>query len=450
MILGCVVLATASLAVPAALGYDPWAWLVWGREVGRLSLDTTGGASWKPLPVLLTTPMGPLGGAAPTIWMVTARAAGLLAVVGVGRVAARLAGPAAGWIAAGLLLLTPDTEARYLRLVAEGHSAPLTVALASWACERHLAGRPRAALLLSVGLALDRPEAWPFVGLYMAWLWWSRPQERPVVALAAVAVPLLWFGGDWWGSGRPWHGAELAQVDTQDTDRVPTSLTRAADAVPVVVWLAAAAGVALAMRARDRAVLVIAGAAACWMALVVTMAVVLGYAAVGRFQLPAAAVLCVLASVGVVWTVAAIPPGQWRKVATAAVVAVAVASLLPRVSALPRLADEVAARAGTEDDLDGALDRAGGPASLAADCPRIVTDEASSLRIALAWKLDLPLGGVDHVARPVRGPAVAIVHSGGRLDRAYGRELDRAPEVSRTGRWAIYAVDCPRAARRAR
>ncbi|MPZ64103.1 MAG: hypothetical protein GEU83_00770 [Pseudonocardiaceae bacterium] len=58
---GCVVLASASLALPAMLGYDPWAWQVWGREITRGELSTDGGPSWKPLPVLGTTLLAPFG-----------------------------------------------------------------------------------------------------------------------------------------------------------------------------------------------------------------------------------------------------------------------------------------------------------------------------------------------------------------------------------------------------
>ena len=59
--------------LPATLAYDPWAWLVWGREIGHLDLDTTGGPSWKPLPVVITTPLAVLGDLAPTLWLVVAR-----------------------------------------------------------------------------------------------------------------------------------------------------------------------------------------------------------------------------------------------------------------------------------------------------------------------------------------------------------------------------------------
>ncbi|OWY62414.1 hypothetical protein B7486_58565, partial [cyanobacterium TDX16] len=61
VVAACVVVSAVSLLVPSALAFDPWAWLVWGREVLHLDLDTTGGPSWKPLPVLVTTVFAPFG-----------------------------------------------------------------------------------------------------------------------------------------------------------------------------------------------------------------------------------------------------------------------------------------------------------------------------------------------------------------------------------------------------
>ena len=51
VIAGCLALAALSLLLPSEPSYDPWAWIVWGREIAFLELDTTGGPSWKPLPV---------------------------------------------------------------------------------------------------------------------------------------------------------------------------------------------------------------------------------------------------------------------------------------------------------------------------------------------------------------------------------------------------------------
>ena len=51
----CLVLAALSLFFYATPTYDPWAWILWGREIAHLDLLTEGGPSWKPLPVVFTT-----------------------------------------------------------------------------------------------------------------------------------------------------------------------------------------------------------------------------------------------------------------------------------------------------------------------------------------------------------------------------------------------------------
>ena len=67
LIAGCLVVAGASCALaPAAPDYDPWAWLIWGRELGGLELSTQEGPAFKPLPVALSALLAPLGEAAPT------------------------------------------------------------------------------------------------------------------------------------------------------------------------------------------------------------------------------------------------------------------------------------------------------------------------------------------------------------------------------------------------
>src|SRR3954451_18354380 len=68
--LALVVLGLTALTflAPAAPTYDPWAWIIWGREIVHLDLSTAEGPSWKPLPVLLTTPFSLFGGLAPDLW----------------------------------------------------------------------------------------------------------------------------------------------------------------------------------------------------------------------------------------------------------------------------------------------------------------------------------------------------------------------------------------------
>src|ERR671916_2551801 len=60
-VLACFAIAALTLLEPSAPTYDPWAWILWGREVMHLDLDTVDGPSWKPLPVMLTAPFSLLG-----------------------------------------------------------------------------------------------------------------------------------------------------------------------------------------------------------------------------------------------------------------------------------------------------------------------------------------------------------------------------------------------------
>ncbi|MGH8939323.1 MAG: hypothetical protein ACRDV2_08225, partial [Actinomycetes bacterium] len=142
------------------IGYDPWAWLVWGREVTRGQLSTDGGPTWKPLPVLVTTVLAAFGDAAPALWLVLARAGGLFAMVLTYRLAARFAGPVAGAVAFLALLLTPDGDSRWIRHLLQGNVEPLTVGLCLWAVQRHLDHRRGQAVLLGCMAGLLRPEIW--------------------------------------------------------------------------------------------------------------------------------------------------------------------------------------------------------------------------------------------------------------------------------------------------
>src|SRR4051812_50020968 len=107
--MACAALAALSLLVPSAPTTDPWGWIVWGREVlhGDLSTVVPGAPSWKPLPVLITTPLALAGSAAPTLWLLVARTGALLGLVVAFRLASRLAGRGAGALCGvGLVLST--------------------------------------------------------------------------------------------------------------------------------------------------------------------------------------------------------------------------------------------------------------------------------------------------------------------------------------------------------
>ncbi|MCW2966295.1 MAG: hypothetical protein JWM71_67, partial [Solirubrobacteraceae bacterium] len=92
IVAACLAGALLSTLLPWALAFDPEAWLVWGRETLHLQLATSGGPSWKPLPVGASVVLSLLGPAAPWAWLVVARTGGLLAIAGAAALARRLTG----------------------------------------------------------------------------------------------------------------------------------------------------------------------------------------------------------------------------------------------------------------------------------------------------------------------------------------------------------------------
>src|SRR3954462_2669101 len=100
VVVAVLALAALTFVMPSAPTYDPWAWIIWGREILHLDLSTVQGPSWKPLPVLLTTPFSLFGPLAPDLWLYVARAGAIAGVVFAYRVARRLGGGVPGATAA--------------------------------------------------------------------------------------------------------------------------------------------------------------------------------------------------------------------------------------------------------------------------------------------------------------------------------------------------------------
>jgi hypothetical protein len=289
-------LAAVSLLLPWALAFDPWSWLVWGREVTRLELDTAGGPSWKPLPVVATTILTLAGGAAPALWLVLARAGGLLAIAGAAALAGRLAGGVAAMAAAAAMALSDW----WLLNTALGNSEGLLAAAAVWAVVAQLAGRHRIALALLLAAALLRPEAWPFLGGYALWLWRTGREPLGLLAVTLLPVPLLWFGPDVLGAGGALGASSAARGTASPQSAVYADfpalevLADFAELLTIPALLAAAAGAALGGTIARR----LAAAGLAWVALVAVMTQA-GYAGNPRYNVAAAAVGCVLAGVGV-------------------------------------------------------------------------------------------------------------------------------------------------------
>jgi hypothetical protein len=440
--LGAALLAGfASLALPATLGYDAWAWTVWGRQLAHLDLATTAGPSFKPLPVLALAPLSVLGAATPAVWMGLMRAAAVLSLLLAYRLGARLAGPLAGAVAALSLALSADLY----RTALLGSAEPVLIALTLGAADRHLAGRRDWALVLIALAGLIRPEAWVLLGAYGVFVWLREPGLRPLAAAAVVLPPVLWLGMDWIGSGDPLHASSTATSATEGSAanaKVPAVevVRRAADAVIVPTLILAAVGVAFAARRRDRPVLSLAVLAVGWIAVVAIMAEV-GFTGTRRYLAAPAAALCVVAGVGLVWLLDAVRERRARIALGVAVALLALAPALLRAREDARMLSVARSQADQRRELVRAVDRAGGRAAVLRPGRPAVNPW---LQTALAWELDVPLSGVQATwsssrQHPHWAPPALVFRAPARLAGpwpAIPRGV-RTEAVTRAGRWRV-------------
>jgi MFS family permease len=381
---GAVVLLAASLAVaaltlllPSAPTYDPWSWIIWGREVAHLDLVTTRGPSWKPLPVMFTTVFSLFGSAAPDLWLVVARAGAIAAIVLAFRVARTLGGGIVGGLAAAAALAIAPW---WIRNAALGNSEGLIVAFLLGTVDRHLAGDRRAAFLLAVCAGLLRPEAWPFLGLYGLWLLWRRQLPVALVLGAGAGVVALWLLPELWGSGDLLRAAHRAKDVNPGAptyaDNPAREVLRDAGGMltgPLSAGLLAA-GVMLMVR-RDRAVAFMVALAIAWLGLVAYMTSD-GFSGNQRYLIAPVALLVVLGGAGAGWALErvlallrrTIPGVVPRHVGHAVVLAVAAAVAFgfaaPSFQRFGPTMDGLAYQADLADELPGLVAEAGGAAAL--------------------------------------------------------------------------------------
>lgn len=382
----CVALAALSLLAPSAPTYDPWAWLIWGREVLHLDLVTTTGPSWKPLPVLFTTVFALAGDAAPSLWLVVARAGAIGAVALAYLVVCELGG---GRLAAGAAAVTLGTAPWWTINSWLGNSEGLLVTGLLGAVLAHRRGHRHAAFAAALAAGLLRPEAWPFLGLYGLWLASSDRGSRGLVAGGFALLPLLWLVPEQLGSGDLLRAANRARADLPpDTaalaaEPVREILLRYWELLPLTAWVAVLAGLLLAVRDRHAKapVLALAALTSAWIG-IVTVMTSSGYSGNVRYLIAPAALALVLAGVGL-GAVAELLPAVARPLAVAGALA---------LLALPGLRDTIdraaEARAQSElpGDLEGAVERAGGRDRLAA-CGPVVTEPLLTPQVA--WRLRL-------------------------------------------------------------
>ena len=457
-----LVLAVLSAIVwPTVPSYDPWSWVVWGREVTdpHLSFFIGGGPSWKPLPFVFTTVYGALGGAAPTLWVITARVGGIAGLIGAWRLAAlvgrrlelpRAAVWAAGVIAAVAIALTAPSSG-WTYYFFRGTSEPLLIGVWLWAVDRLIAGRHGQAYALLAAEGLMRPEAWPFLAVYGAWLYWKVPSLRVWVLLGLIAQPVGWFVPPWISTGQPLLAATHAHEYNGHlgSDPIITVIKRGLTLQPLPALPFAAVAVGLGLwRRRDPVILGIAGAAIAWWLIVIVMTGV-GFPGLQRFYLPAAALICVLAGAGLaglaVRAADFVPLGARPVVAglgISALVAASVPFLTTRI-AYARAQEPLAATAVKRIDQLGTAIAALGGRSAVLPCSSSVATINHSLQTALAWKLHTTLERVQTV---LREPGIAFV---GPHDSIDGGVPPIDPRLSvhvflrQVGDWRLYEVYAP-------
>jgi hypothetical protein len=432
LLLACLALATLSLLLPSVPTYDPWAWIIWGREILHGDLVTTTGPSWKPLPVIFTTPFSLLGDdGAPLAWLAIARAGGILAIAMAYRLGARLAGPIAGAIAAAALFLADD----FIFNFARGNSEGILVAVCLWALERHLDGRPKDAFALGLAAALLRPEVWPFIGLYGLYVLY---RDRSVRTLALVVggglgLGLLWFVPEYLGSGDFLRAAARARQPNPDSAAFAAHpflevFGRSASVLTPPVYLGGVIAVAAAIRSRNRLFLTMA---AIGMVLMVAVALMtqFGFAGNLRYVALPAALVCVLAGAGWVGLTRA-AHARFGIVAAGLLVLAVAAFAYPfvreDVTELRAGADTVKAEADLYGSVPEAIAAGGGIAKLKS-CGTVYTGAFQTQTVA--WYMHLHELQTEIFAFP---PGTTITPWFTALSHD-----SRFPEIARTERWVI-------------
>ena len=418
----CAALAALSLLLPWALAFDPQVWVLWGDGAYHLALDTEGGPTWKPLAVLVTTLLAPFGDAAEPLWLLVARTGGLLALAGAYSLAERLGGRLAGAVAVLAMALSPW----WLLNTALGNSEGLLAASILWGVVAHLAGRPRAALALAACAGLLRPEVWPFIGLYVLWL--RRPEG--LVALAAIGIG--WLLPDALGQDGLFAASDIARrtasPGSAQLEAVPglAVLWDAVEQFSAVALLATVAAIVPWRTAQNTARLLAVSAVA--YVLIVAISAQAGFAGNPRYLVPAAALGCVLAGVGV---------ARLGRFALPAAAVVAVALAVTQAGHLQRDVDSLDWRADQRRGLDALVARAGGVEALKR-CGQV--HSGYYWRALVAHRLGVRLARID---MPTDAPGVLLRSpplegaplQPGRIPRGYER---RATEPG----WELWGT-CP-------
>jgi hypothetical protein len=388
----------------------------------------------------LLAPLALLGDGLPAAaWLALVRTAGLLALVLAARLGARLARRSgaqrlatalAGAVAATLLALQPE----WWRYLAHGNEIPVALALALGAVDRQLAGRPRPAFALAVGVLLLRPEVAPLLGVQGAWLWRREAASRPLIAAAALAAAALWLVPEWAGSGDPlgaWRQAAGQPSWSLAAEPQPwiAALARAHELAGLPLEAGMLAALVASLRGPPRIPRPLLVAPLAGVALVIAMTQV-GFSGSQRYFALPLGMACVVGGAAVGY----ISSGRARtrlsaaaKPAAAALLPLAVAAEAGR---LPAAAGEIATVASLHGQLERAVDRLPARGTPAVNRP---------YQTHMAWITRHSITAVERGLPPAVVVAAPPRLAGVLGDRARGG-LSLTQPVARIGDWRVRTV----------
>lgn len=361
--IACLVIAGIfTLVWQGAPTYDPWAWIIWGREIVHGDLVTTTGPSWKPLPMLFTIPFALFGKAEPDLWLWVSRAFALMGLVAAGQLAMRLGGRLAGAVAVIALATTP----LYYAYGIQGSSEGMLVLVCCLAATEWLDGRRTHAFWWLVAAALLRPEVWPYVALVGLERLRDRPQRLWWVGAAGLLVIAAWLIPEKIGSGAYFRAATRANAPNPDSAAFAAhpSLEVLGSMGNLLLWLPAISLIATvliggwAWRARldalprrvIREAAFLLAAALVWVLIVAAMTEG-GYAGNPRYLAAPLGLLVPVAIGGLAWGVRLLAERGVGVVGELVVVGALVVIVLNGATRLPNRTDEISYQAQNRIEL---------------------------------------------------------------------------------------------------
>lgn len=217
--------AVKAASWPAVVGFDGWAYTMWGQSLARgEGLAFKGQTIPKPLPITLSFMTSWLPDAWGPIVIMSVAVGGLVA--GLLWSGTALRGAIAGGAAVIAIFLSTTVDS--LLEMSDGVCAACIV----WAVATR--GRWRIGLFVLAGLL--RPEAWPLA--FIAGYFESRGPDRKhrvIVSLASgFAAPVLWMAFDWILAGDPlasMHWLQAARLERAGGGPAPLVPKSASDAI---------------------------------------------------------------------------------------------------------------------------------------------------------------------------------------------------------------------------